>query len=106
MSKLTDSTSDMYNAATRQIRQHIVLARRTKKDPISDDDNEWRFFCSENAEGATPERGCFTKERDIYERRYAEWMKKDERIIKRVVQKPKRTAYRLDTGPKVRRAGF
>ena len=106
MSKLTAFTSSMYNAATHQVRHHIVLARRARKYPIFDDVDEWVFFCSGNAEVATPERGCFMKGRDIYARRYAEWAKKDERIIKRVVQKPRRTPYRQDTGPQARWGGI
>ena len=46
------------------------------------------------------------QERDIYARRYAEWLKKDARRIKRVVQKPKRTPYRQDTGPTARLGGI
>ena len=95
----------MYNAATHQVRQHSVLARRTKKCPIFEDADEWVVFCSENAGRGTPERGGFTQERDFYAARYAEWVKKDARSKKRVAQEPKRTPYRQDAGPKVRWGG-
>ena len=95
----------MYNATTHQVRQHSVLARRTKKGLIFDDPGEWAAFCIENAERGTPERGEHMKERDFYATRYAEWVKKDTRGKKRTSKEPKRTPYRQDAGPKVRWGG-
>ena len=105
LAKLNAFCSARFNQTTYQIRQNCVLARNIRKKKICLKRTDWIKWCSEESIHAISRKRPQMVERDVYASRYAAWKKSEQKGVKKVTKKLKRTPYRQNKGRRSRWMG-